>query len=197
MAAPGDFWRWFCANERQLKDRGHPRREALADELLERLQQVSEQLWFELGLMKDGSGHLIVTAEGNTGAFADVVALVDAAPAIEGWEITAFKPPRGFGFVLNRSGIAIDPRQARFVALEDPDDPGFFGIEVGFPHYDPAREDDFLDATYTMLEVGLGELALAEHVHHLQVGALPDDPESSGYLPMERLAALLPGRVTH
>ncbi len=197
MAAPGDFWRWFCANERQLKDRGHPRREALADELLERLQQVSEQLWFELGLMKDGSGHLIVTAEGNTGAFADVVALVDAAPAIEGWEITAFKPPRGFGFVLNRSGIAIDPRQARFVALEDPDDPGFFGIEVGFPHYDPAREDDFLDATYTMLEVGLGELALAEHVHHLQVGALPDDPESSGYLPMERLATLLPGRVTH
>lgn len=197
MAAPGDFWRWFCANERQLKDRGHPRREALADELLERLQQVSEQLWFELGLMKDGSGHLIVTAEGNTGAFADVVALVGAAPAIEGWEITAFKPPRGFGFVLNRSGIAIDPRQARFVALEDPDDPGFFGIEVGFPHYDPAREDDFLDATYTMLEVGLGELALAEHVHHLQVGALPDDPESSGYLPMERLARLLPGRVTH
>lgn len=197
MAAPGDFWRWFCANERQLKDRGHPRREALADELLERLQQVSEQLWFELGLMKDGSGHLIVTAEGNTGALADVVALVDAAPAIEGWEITAFKPPRGFGFVLNRSGIAIDPRQARFVALEDPDDPGFFGIEVGFPHYDPAREDDFLDATYTMLEVGLGELALAEHVHHLQVGALPDDPESSGYLPMERLARLLPGRVTH
>lgn len=197
MAAPGDFWRWFCANERQLKDRGHPRREALADELLERLQQVSEQLWFELGLMKDGSGHLIVTAEGNTGAFADVVALVDAAPAIEGWEITAFKPPRGFGFVLNRSGIAIDPRQARFVALEDPDDPGFFGIEVGFPHYDPAREDGFLDATYTMLEVGLGELALAEHVHHLQVGALPDDPESSGYLPMERLARLLPGRVTH
>lgn len=197
MAAPSDFWRWFCANERQLKDRGHPRREALADELLERLQQVSEQLWFELGLMKDGSGHLIVTAEGNTGAFADVVALVDAAPAIEGWEITAFKPPRGFGFVLNRSGIAIDPRQARFVALEDPDDPGFFGIEVGFPHYDPAREDDFLDATYTMLEVGLGELALAEHVHHLQVGALPDDPESSGYLPMERLATLLPGRVTH
>lgn len=197
MAAPGDFWRWFCANERQLKDRGHPRREALADELLERLQQVSEQLWFELGLMKDGSGHLIVTAEGNTGAFADVVALVDAAPAIEGWEITAFKPPRGFGFVLNRSGIAIDPRQAQFVALEDPDDPGFFGIEVGFPHYDPAREDDFLDATYTMLEVGLGELALAEHVHHLQVGALPDDPESSGYLPMERLATLLPGRVTH
>src|SRR5690606_25809348 len=83
MAAPDDFWRWFCANERQLKDRGHPRREALADELLERLQQVSEQLWFELGLMKDGSGHLIVTAEGNTGAFADVVALVDAAPAIE------------------------------------------------------------------------------------------------------------------
>lgn len=197
MAAPSDFWRWFCANERQLKDRGHPRREALADELLERLQQVSEQLWFELGLMKDGSGHLIVTAEGNTGAFADVVALVDAAPAIEGWEITAFKPPRGFGFVLNRSGIAIDPRQARFVALEDPDDPGFFGIEVGFPHYDPAREDDFLDATYTMLEVGIGELDLAEHVHHLQVGLLPDDPEAEGYLPMERLADLLPGRVTH
>lgn len=197
MTASDDFWQWFTAHERQFKDRTDPGREALTDELLEHLHQVSDQLWFEMGVLRDGTGHLIITAEGNAEAFPDVVALVDAAPRLEGWEITAFKPPRGFGFVLNRSGIALDPKQARFAALEDPDDPGFFGLEVAFPHYDAGREDDFLDAAYTMLEVGIGELALAAQVHHLQVGALPADPESEGYLPLERLPDLLPGRVTH
>lgn len=197
MTTPADFWQWFAANEGPLKDRRHPGREALADELLERLQQVSGKLWFEMGVLKDGSGHLVITAEGDAEAFPDVAALVEAAPAIEGWEITAFKPARGFGFVLNRSGIAIDPREARFVTLEDPDDPDFFGIEVGYAHYEHAREDDFLDATYTMLEVGIGELDLAEHVHHVQAGPLPDDPESAGYLTLDRLRGLLPGRVTH
>lgn len=197
MTNPEDFWQWFAANGRVLKDRYHPDREALSDDLLQRLQQISEGLWFEMGIRPDGSGHLIITAEGNVEFFPEVVALVEAAPGMEGWEITAFKPARGFGFVLNRSGIAIDPKQARFVALEDPDDPDFFGIEVGYPHYEHEREDEFLDATYTMLEVGIGELDLADHVHHVQVGPLPDDPESSGYLALDALRDLLPERVTH
>jgi hypothetical protein len=197
MTTTDNFWQWFMANGNVLKDRHHPDREALTDELLERLQRVSEGLWFEMGIRPDGTGHLIVSAEGDADFFPDVAALVEAAPAMEGWDVTAFKPARGFGFVLNRSGIAVDPGQVRFAALSDPDDPDFFGIEVGYPHYNPEREDDFLDATYTMLEVGIGELDLAEHVHHVQVGPLPEDPESAGYLALDNLHEFLPARFTH
>lgn len=197
MTKNEEFWQWFVDNARAFKHRDHPAREALSDELFDRLQQFADALSFEMGILKDGSGHLIITAQGDTAAFPTVVALAQAAPAIEGWEITAFKPPRGFGFILKRSGLTVDPRQARFVPLEDADDRDFFGVHVGYPHYEAEREEDFLDATCTMLETGIGELDFAERIHHVQVGPLPDDPEADGHLPLDRLRDFLPERGPH
>ena len=191
MKNPENFWQWFTRNELFLKDKNHPEREDRADELLQQLKQFSEELWFEMGVRPDGSGHLIISAEGNLDGFSDVRALVSAAPSIQGWEITAFKPPRGFGFVLKRSGITINPKHAWFVPLEDPEDPEFFGIEVGYLHYDSEKHEDFLDSTYIMLEAGIGELALAEQIHQVDVGLLPDSPESNGYIAVENLAQYL------
>ena len=131
MNAAAGFWSWFVRNADAIRDREHPRREDLLDELQQHLQACSEGLWFEIGIRVDGTGHLIITAEGDVDVFPAVTAVVDAAPAnIEGWDVTAFKPPRGFGFVLKRSGITITPESVWFAPLEDPGDPDFLGIEV-------------------------------------------------------------------
>jgi len=195
MKDPEKFWQWFIRHELILKDKAHPEREDRADELLQQLKQFSEELWFEMGVRPDGSGHLIISAEGNVDGFSDVRALVNAAPSIQGWEITAFKPPRGFGFVLKRSEITINPKLAWFVPLEDSEDPEFFGIEVGYLHYDPEKHEDFLDSTYVMLEAGIGELSLTEHIHQVDVGLLPDSPEANGYIAVENLAQYITEQV--
>lgn len=191
-ASAAAFWEWFVRNADAIRDRGHPRREELLDELQHHLQAFSEDLWFEIGIRVDGTGHLIITAEGDVDAFPAVKAMVDAAPGdIEGWEVTAFKPPRGFGFVLKRSGITITPESVWFAPLEDPGDPDFLGIEVAYPHFNPELHDEFLNLTFIMLEAGIGEMAFAEGIDEVSVGPLPESPATSGYIPIAEIAPYL------
>ena len=191
-AAAAAFWDWFVRNGDAIKDREHPRREELIDDLQHHLQAFSEDLWFEVGIMTDGTGHLIITAEGDVDVFPAVKAIVDAAPAdIEGWEITAFKPPRGFGFVLKRSGITITPESVWFAPLEDRDDPDFLGIEVAYPHYDPEQHDEFLNLTLIMLEAGIGEMAFAQGIDEVSVGPLPESPATNGYIEIREIGPYL------
>lgn len=191
MANTTQFWRWFKDNERRFRNVEVAEKDQLLDEIQHALHQISEDLWFEIGGDREGPHELVITAEGKHELFGLVREVVSGAPKIPGWEITAFKPARGFDFVTTYGDITISPKSAWFTVLPAPEGPDGFDLRVAYLDFDPAHAEVFTTATYVILEGGLGELAVAQIIRSLQVCAAPPDPPAEGY----RLLTELPGYI--
>jgi hypothetical protein len=63
-----------------------------------------------------------------------------------------------------------------------------------FAHFEQNKKQQFLAAAYVMLEAGLGELAAAQEVAHVEVCLAPSSPEVSGYRSLRSLPGYLNGR---
>ncbi|MEJ0032422.1 MAG: hypothetical protein WDO15_19645 [Bacteroidota bacterium] len=80
-----------------------------------------------------------------------------------------------------------DPSQLWFLPLESKKNPGDIGIRVGHQVFDSEREDVTLWATYLLVHKCLGERASTFDIQHVEVGALPENPEEKGYLEFAKL----------
>jgi hypothetical protein len=189
-----DFWSWFVANEHLYRDVEVPEKESLLDALLERLQAFCAQLWFEVGGGPTGPRELVITAEGRIEAFPSLLELTRAAPDIPGWQVVAFKQPQGFEFVAHYEDIVVAPEATWFLPLFSQEDPESLGLRLAFAHFEQKKKRQFLAAAYVLLEAGLGELAAAEEVAHVEVCQAPSSPEGSGYLSLRSLREYLDGR---
>ncbi len=187
MADPSHFWHWFRKHEGRFRNLDVPEREDLLDELLAELHAFCDELFFEVGGRPGEQCELIISAEGVLEVFPQVRRLVAAAPDLPGWTVTAFKPPMGFDFGIKYEGITLAPEASWFLPLRSSSDPDALGLRIGYAHFDPDRADTFLAATYLMLDAGIGELAFAEKVQHVEVARLPTNPEAEGYIELSRL----------
>lgn len=187
MQSQREFWKWFEANADRFKEIEVEEREALLDELLENLHNYCPDLWFETGRADDGISELIISAEGNVDHFSAVRTLIATAPDVPNWRFIAFKPATGLEFSTSYAGLTFDPSTAWFLPLRSNSDPTRRGARIGYAHFESTRSDEFLTGTFIMLESVIGELSLAERLHHVEVGPLPSSPESSGYLPLRDL----------
>lgn len=175
------FWTWFTGNEQRFRDLDVPEKEQLLDELLDKLHAFDADLWFEMGGAPTGPRELVITAEGNLSAFPALLELCRAAPPIEGWEVVPFKQPQGFEFTTEYEDIVVAPEATWFLPLLSNQDPHTLGLRLAFAHFQSARQQQFFNAAYIMLEAGLGELATAESIAHLEVCLAPSNPEAEGY----------------
>lgn len=185
------FWSWFGTSETRFRNINAESRDQLLDEMLEALHAYCPALWFETGCADDGINELIVSAEGNINHFSAVRRLIAAAPRIPQWRFIAVKPANGFGFQTSYADITFSPEATWYLPLHSASDPSALSLRIAYAHYDTARSHDFLAGTFIMLEAALGELTLAERVHHIEVAALPSSPESSGYYPLAELVNLI------
>jgi len=196
MSRASTFWSWFAANERRYLDLEVPEKERLLDELQENLQAFCKELWFEVGGAPTGPRELVITAEGNLKAFPALLELCKAAPSLPGWLVVAFKQPQGFEFTTEYEDILVAPQATWFLPLFSKQGPQSLGLRLAFSHYEAKRRQQFLAASYVMLEAGLGELAAAEHVSHVDVCLAPSTPETEGYRPLTALPDFLERRTS-
>ncbi len=105
--------------------------------------------------------------------------------------LLAFKPACGFDYTVDYSGITFSPKATWFRPVKLSDAPSALGICVAYAHFAESRRQEYLNGTYIMLDCALGELALAEQVHYVEVEALPSSPETSGYQPLVELTRYL------
>lgn len=187
MAGTNQFWRWFQGVERKYRDLEVPHKDALLDEFQKHLQAYCGGLWFEIGGSPEGPRELVITAEEKREYFQYVTELVVTAPKLNGWDIVSFKPAHGFDFVTEYESVSIDPHQSWFIPLDFPKNPNALGLKIAVPSFDPSRHNEFLSATRIVLETGLGELEMAEQIHHVEVGPIPNDPEAGGYIELNEL----------
>ena len=91
--------------------------EQAAEEIGDFVQSIDQRLGAEVADDGDGTDsprELVVTAFSDQTAFELVKALVEALPPIDGWTVTALKPPRGFDFQLDLDGTSIDASTLEF-----------------------------------------------------------------------------------
>jgi len=157
------FWQWMSENSADLIDADG---QVVADRVHEQLHNVDERLGVEVS----GPGEtreLIITAWSEAAAFPAARELVAGAPQLDGWQIIALKPPRGFEFGIDVDGLRIDANELQFDPLSAEENPTLLGIRVYVPSAtDEDEEDDRLARILPLiLETGIGEEAAAQIDH--------------------------------
>ncbi|MEM7040097.1 MAG: hypothetical protein AAF570_24205, partial [Bacteroidota bacterium] len=153
----------------------------------DKIRAFDSNLTFLMG-GKEEELELIISAEGIRDHFPAVEALVAAAPKIPGWQVIAFKPPHGtLDFVLEFGDIKLDPKEVWFVGLGTADDPSLIGLRIGFREYEEERKQVFLQATFLLLDIILGEKSTTMDLSYVDVMDLPVLPSEEGWMRMTEL----------
>jgi hypothetical protein len=185
------FWKWFEKNNDAylfLNQVDENEKEKLLDELLNKLHQYCDKLYFEAGGHPDETQELIITAEGNDEYFNKVEALILLAPELKNWKFIAFIPPKGSDFEINFEGIILDPNQMWFIPLEKSEDKTWLGIEVCIKNHKLIKDKDYFNsAIYKVVETILGEKSFALDINYLQTDQLPENPEELGLIELNEL----------
>jgi hypothetical protein len=156
MTPLAQFWNWFIHREPELFDFDATRkaeREAIFREIASQLHKVDPDLTFEIGPNGAPKREFIISAGGIKRAFPAVVSLAGAAPPLERWQVTAFRPRRSPTSAIEIGGKRVDPRDVQFSLLDNGKMAGLYMFIPGF------REDDIdlKQIGYLLLDEALGE----------------------------------------
>ena len=185
-----DFWRWFAQKERELRDLGD---EDLAIAMMAELFKVEHRIEIHVQLADEPGRprEVVFTANGDATLFADVKALVQAAPTLPGWTFHALQPPGGFDFTFEvEPGKEIDAESLRFAAFTIPGQPGALGVRVFVPA-DVAVRLEAGREVGSIVAIGVGEEAAAR-VARIEPASLAEAPREAR--PMAELAGVIASR---
>jgi len=180
-----EFWDWFAANNHKflfINEVDDGEREKFLDEILDQLHEYCTELYFEIGGHPDiVKVDFIITAEGFVEYFEYVEKLAAAAPDFENWNIIAFKPPMGNGFMTIYEDEEYDPNKTVFLPLDNDDDPTAVGLKVCFADYEKSSHGKYLTIAYIMLDTLIGEKSASLDVDYLDVIRTPENLEDYTY----------------
>ena len=175
-----EFWQWMSDSSAELLEADG---QEVADRVEERLRDIDARIGVEVSGAAEPR-EMISTAWSDRAAFDVVRDIVAAAPPLEGWEIIALKPPRGFGFALDLDGLHIDASELMFDPLSAQEDPRLLGVRVYVPGAADDDDERLNRALPLILETGIGEAAAAQIDHSDFIAGPPHDNKA---LPIEQL----------
>ena len=151
MTAQEKVWNWFIQHEVELLN-FEADQERVFDQLATELQKVDPDLTFEFG-PTDARREFVISASGIRRAFPAVVSLADAAPGLDRWRVTAFRPRRWPPNMVEFRGKRIHPNDVQFSLLDDGKIAGIYLFIPGFRE----GNGDFKQIGYLLLDDTLGE----------------------------------------
>jgi hypothetical protein len=177
------FWQWFDAHQDELFN-FETDQERVFDELSQQLIQVHPDLTFEFGPKTDRR-EFVISAGGIRGAFPAVSSLVAAAPTLDRWRVTAFRPRRTPLNSVQLAETCIDPSDVEFSLLTKG---SVIGIQVFIPGF---RESDLTlkQIGYLMLDDALGEYDVETKIGLIQM-LPPEAPRTYRRYPFSELPSL-------
>jgi hypothetical protein len=193
------FWRWFLAHEAEL-DNSEKDQERVFDQLAAQFAKVDRELCFEFGprMMREGREmrEFVISAGGIKSSFPAVVSLANAAPPLEKFYVTAFRPRRPPVNGLECGGVSVRPEQVQVSLLSDGK---MAGLHLFFPT--SVKEDGARKMIgYLLLDEVLGEFDVEMKVGMIEMYSI-DEPVEFERMPLaelpaafDRLVAKLEGR---
>jgi hypothetical protein len=185
LSPEAEFWAWFAANEAMLWEIDADA-EAVLEALALRMCRVDIALAFDFGPVRDGRREFVVTAAGQSSAFPAVLRLTSAAPPLERWTVTAFRPRREFrGEVMRVRGRTLRLDDVRFTA-----EPvgGRLKVKLLIPGYRRTLFGDYELVGRFLVDLAVGEFDAETRLAGVAVGPSQPDVESR---PLADLPALV------
>ena len=117
-----DFWNWFQQNEQKfykvLKDQGNINK-VFFDKLAPKLNELKDGFWFLAGMFDDSTAELVLTADGVIKNIVFIEELVESAPKMSNWKITALKQPSDLNqFGIEMNGYKFDETKMTFYSTD-------------------------------------------------------------------------------
>lgn len=182
------FWESFLTIKDKLMDIDDLD-DNLIDELLTNLdgelKKYSFGVDFILSDLTSNGRELIFTANGDKDFFEDVITLVENAPILDFWTITAFSKPEGKNAEIDTDGLTLKSIDLFFLPLESDTIKDKIGLNVGIRNI--TDYGLFLSTAYLLCEKMIGEYDAATLIDFFDVVELPRDYDNEGFLPLDYL----------
>jgi hypothetical protein len=191
------FWNWFVKNEHRFKDAVGNTNKAhvFLDELITQMKPFNPWLKALAGPYDDKRFELIITADGDIALFCKVDELVQAAPALPNWLITAHKPSIGMEpMSIEMFGHRFSTDNMSFYPVIDPNYPDEINIVIVHPDYTEDEDGNFQTAGMIYLENALGELNTATMIDKYELSRVPPPEEQVELIPLAKLDGYLKWR---
>lgn len=147
------FWSWFLTNEEKLFQFEN-QEEVVLDETLNALQQINDELVFEIGPAIGGLREFVVSANGAKTAFADVIEIVKSAPELDRWIVVPFRQRKNvFDMEIEIDDTVVTPQDFRFSFDREK---GRIDLSIFVEGMDPDAEDTF-HLVFLLLDTTIGE----------------------------------------
>jgi hypothetical protein len=158
MTAQQEFWDWFVQHQIELFN-FEADQERIFDQLASQLQKIDPNLTFEFG-PKESRREFVISAGGIRDAFPAVRALADAAPKLDRWQVTAFRPRRTPPNAVEFRGKQVAPKDVQFSLL---DNGKIAGVYLFIPSFCEG-DTDWKQVGYLLLDDVLGEYDVESRV---------------------------------
>ncbi|UZW74538.1 hypothetical protein [Alkalimarinus sediminis] len=182
------FWKWFVKNEPSIFE-FEKNQEAVFDSISEKLNAYREDLVFEFSAIENGKREFVISADGLRELFPAVELLAGAAPALERWNVTAYRPRmKDYESIdLNYAGKQFSPSNIWvYSRVED----GSFDVIIYHPEYEEEDRNLFVSGSYILLDTALGEYDVVTGLRYIDHQRLPENPEGNGLIPFSELRAV-------
>lgn len=180
MTPQQQFWHWFTQHEGELFD-FEADRERLFDRVAAELQKVDPDLTFEFG-PGQARREFVISAGGMKRAFQAVSALVDAAPSLERWRVTAFRRRRTPTNAVEFRGKRVNPKDVQFSLVDNGRIAGVYLFIPGFSDGDLEMKQ----IGYLLLDDVLGEYDVETRLGLIKM-LPPETPTEWQRYPLQKL----------
>jgi len=181
------FWRWFTAHDGALfavKTGSEP----VCDTLMTQMQTVDSNLTFEFGPVQGGRREFVISAGGIRAAFPAVEELAAAAPALERWRITRFRPRRE-PMRLKVGSLTVDPSDVEVLAEADG---AKIALIVSIRGYHETPTKQYQQAAFLLLDQALGEYVMETRIGGINILA-PEGRPSGAWTRLKDLPDVIDG----
>ena len=129
-----DFWSWFSQRANDFLDIVKSQEDVakfFVNPVLEQLNTIREGYYVLVGMVEKDLAELIITADGDAKVIPFIERLVDSAPALNHWKITALKPPSELNdFAVNFSQGSLSADTLHFIFKEEKEYPDLLNIDI-------------------------------------------------------------------
>jgi hypothetical protein len=168
------FWQWFCKNEDKYYYMSQFEQEDLFDLLAVQLHNIHEDLAFEFTAQpnEDGIREMVISADGLAELIPYVLKLVNIAPEMERWKITAFRQPMVEGIEINYKGYKVSAETVYF-NYQLSEDKSQIDANLFIEEF----EADMVGAIYLLLDSLIGEFNVMTRIRYLEFAELANKDE--------------------
>lgn len=178
------LWSWFRRSGEAFRD-PHALDPRAIEKLGSLLAAIEDGLVFEFVMADGRANELVISADGRPELFGAVIDVVKAAPALEGWKVTAFRQPGPTTVSIEMGGSKMSYEDIWFRSSSSR---GRTDLVLAVRGMTEQNHEQLAGAVFILLDNALGEFVAGTTLGEVSFADLPADPPSGGFRPLAEVS---------